>query len=405
MFIALKGASFNGNAFAAKAIEEGAAYAVIDEEEYAAGGDSRLILVDNCLETLQQLARYHRRRLDTKIIGITGTNGKTTTKELVAAVLAKKYNVLYTQGNLNNHIGVPMTLLRLTASHDIAVVEMGANHPGEIKTLAEIAEPDCGIITNVGKAHLEGFGSFEGVIRTKGELYDFLRGKGGTVFIDSGNEYLMRIAGMLDRVEYGTGGNGGEAVCGEVVSCAPLLKFRWKTQGGTWHETQTQLIGSYNIYNMLAAACIGLHFGVSEEQAARALEEYVPENSRSQLEITPYNRLIVDTYNANPTSMDAALRNFRDMDMPDKMAILGDMRELGPASGEEHQKVVDFLKETGIKDVWLVGSEFGKTSCGFRKFRNVDEVKAEILAHRPEGRCILIKGSNATKLYMLPELL
>lgn len=405
MFFALKGVSFNGNAFAEKALNEGSAYAVVDEKEYAAEGDSRMILVDNCLETMQRLANYHRRKTGTRIIGITGTNGKTTTKELITAVLSEKYNVLCTQGNLNNHIGVPKTLLRLTPEHDIAVVEMGANHPGEIKTLVNIVEPDYGIITNVGKAHLEGFGSFEGVIKTKGELYDYLRKKHGTVFIDGGNEHLMNISDGLAKVKYGTDKDDSLYIRGEVVSCAPLLKFRWKKEDGEWHETQTHLIGSYNICNMLAAACTGLFFGVTEQQAVHALESYRPENNRSQLDITPYNKLIVDTYNANPTSMAAALANFRDMEVSPKMAILGDMRELGAASREEHRKVTDFLKTVGIDNVWLVGDEFGQTECGFRKFRNVEEVKEEIARHRPEGFYILIKGSNGTKLFQLPELL
>lgn len=406
IFFALKGASFNGNAFASKALEQGCAYAVVDEKEYAPEGDTRFILTDDCLHTLQKLANYHRRHLGTKIIGITGTNGKTTTKELVATVLAKKYNVLFTQGNFNNDIGVPKTLLRLTKEHEIAVVEMGASHSGDIKTLVDIVEPDCGIITNVGKAHLQGFGSFEGVIKTKGELYDFLRDNGGSVFIHNENKYLQDIATGLQLVKYGTTPNDPSlSVSGEVVECAPFLKFRWHLAGGEWHEVQTHLIGSYNVYNMLAAACIGTHFGVGENLVSEALRNYVPTNNRSQLDTTPYNKLIVDTYNANPTSMMAALENFRDMAVSPKMAILGDMRELGSVSLEEHQKVVDFLFQNGISNVWLVGEEFAKTNCSYHKFNNVDEVKAEIASHRPEGYYILIKGSNGIKLFQLPELL
>ena len=243
------------------------------------------------------------------------------------------------------------------------------------------------------------------VIKTKGELYDYLRKKHGTVFIDGGNEHLMNISDGLAKVKYGTDKDDSLYIRGEVVSCAPLLKFRWKKEDGEWHETQTHLIGSYNICNMLAAACTGLFFGVTEQQAVHALESYRPENNRSQLDITPYNKLIVDTYNANPTSMAAALANFRDMEVSPKMAILGDMRELGAASREEHRKVTDFLKTAGIDNVWLVGDEFGQTECGFRKFRNVEEVKEEIARHRPEGFYILIKGSNGTKLFQLPELL
>lgn len=406
IFFALKGTSFNGNAFAAKALEQGCSFAVVDEKEYAPEGDSRFILTDNCLHTLQQLANYHRRQLGTKIIGITGTNGKTTTKELVATVLQKKYNVLYTQGNFNNDIGVPKTLLRLKPEHQIAVVEMGASHPGDIKTLVDIVEPDCGIITNVGKAHLQGFGSFEGVIKTKGELYDFLRNNAGFAFIHNDNKYLKNISTGLELVKYGSDHDDKSLlVSGEVIECAPFLKFRWSAKGGDWHEVQTHLIGSYNVYNMLAAACIGTYFGFDENEVSDALRDYVPTNNRSQLETTASNKLIVDTYNANPTSMKAALENFRDMAVSPKMAILGDMRELGSVSSEEHQKVVDFLKENNIDNVWLVGEEFGKTDCNFRKFPDVDAVKAEISVHKPEGYYILIKGSNGIKLFQLPELL
>lgn len=405
VFFALKGASFNGNAFAEKALRQGCSFAVIDEKEFAKDGDLRYILTDDCLATLQQLARHHRRQLGTKVIGITGTNGKTTTKELIAAVLEEKYNVLYTEGNLNNHIGVPKTLLRLTAEHDIAVIEMGANHPGEIKALVNIAEPDCGLITNVGRAHLQGFGSFEGVIRTKGELYDFLRESRGTVFIDSGNKYLTGIAGGLSLTEYGTGDHPGLCVSGEVESCDPLLRFRWRHRSGGWHSISTHLIGSYNITNMLAAACVGMHFGVTEEQVCHALAGYVPSNNRSELKTTEHNRLIIDAYNANPTSMAAAIDNFAGIRAERKMAILGDMKELGDVSKEEHQRVADRLKEAGIGQVWLVGSEFGKTVCDFRKFGSVEEVRQEIARQRPEDCCILIKGSNSTRLYELSDLL
>lgn len=400
IFFALKGDTFNGNQYAAAALEKGCAYAVVDEAEYAV--DNRFILVPDVLTALQQLANEHRRALGTKIIGVTGTNGKTTTKELIATVLSKKYNVLYTQGNFNNHIGVPKTLLRLTKEHEIAVIEMGANHPGEIKTLVDIVEPDCGIITNVGKAHLEGFGSFEGVIKTKGELYDFLRTKSGAkVFIDADNEHLMGIADGLELVKYGVDTKAGDVVVkGEVKACDPFLRFTWN--GG---EVQTHLIGAYNIYNMLAAATIGLHFGVTPEQVNEALAGYVPSNNRSQLTVTDRNKLIVDTYNANPTSMMAALKNFTLMTVSPKMAILGDMRELGSVSAAEHQKVIDYLKKEHIDDVWLVGEEFGKTVCSYRKFHNVDEVKQELNTNPVTGKYILIKGSNGIKLFELPELL
>lgn len=400
MFIALKGETFNGNAFAAQALKQGCRYAVIDESEYAGEGT---ILVDNCLQALQQLANYHRRQLKTPVIGITGTNGKTTTKELISTVLSRKFNTLYTEGNFNNHIGVPLTLLRLTKEHEMAVVEMGANHPGEIKTLVHIAEPDYGIITNVGKAHLQGFGSFEGVIRTKGELYDFLRAKGGaTIFIQNENPYLNGIAEGLTCVRYGQ--TAGLYVSGELISCSPFLSFRWTAEGVS-HEVNTHLIGSYNLDNMLAAAAIGRYFGVSDDDISSALVSYLPHNNRSQLKETADNKLIVDAYNANPTSMMAALKNFRQVEAPHKMVILGDMKELGEASREEHHKVVDYLKECGFDRVVLVGPEFAAATHSYQTFQHVDEVLADIRMHKPQGYYILIKGSNSMKLSQLPEYL
>lgn len=400
MFIALKGETFNGNAFAAQALKQGCRYAVIDESEYAGEGT---ILVDNCLQALQQLANYHRRQLKTPVIGITGTNGKTTTKELISTVLSRKFNTLYTEGNFNNHIGVPLTLLRLTKEHEMAVVEMGANHPGEIKTLVHIAEPDYGIITNVGKAHLQGFGSFEGVIRTKGELYDFLRAKGGaTIFIQNENPYLNGIAEGLTCVRYGQ--TAGLYVSGELISCSPFLSFRWTAEGVS-HEVNTHLIGSYNLDNMLAAAAIGRYFGVSDDDISSALASYLPHNNRSQLKETADNKLIVDAYNANPTSMMAALKNFRQVEAPHKMVILGDMKELGEVSREEHQKVVDYLKECGFDRVVLVGPEFAAATHSYQTFQHVDEVLADIRMHKPQGYYILIKGSNSMKLSQLPESL
>lgn len=406
IFFALKGASFNGNEFAQRALEQGCAYVVVDEEAYHQATDSRYILVDDCLTTLQQLAHYHRRTLGTRIIGITGTNGKTTTKELVSAVLSEKYNVLYTLGNFNNEIGVPKTLLRLTAEHELAVVEMGASHPGDIKILVDIVEPDYAIITNVGKAHLQGFGSLEGVIKTKGELYDFMRErKSGKVFIHAENEHLMGIAEGLDLIKYGTTSADDLYVQGEVMACDPFLRLAWTKDGQQRYEVQTKLIGTYNILNMLAAAAIGSYFGVSVEQINHALTHYTPTNNRSQLDVTSHNRLIMDAYNANPTSMMAALQNFRDMEVSPKMAILGDMRELGETSEEEHQKIVDFLSTLSLDEVWLVGEEFGKTRSPFRHFNDVDAVKEALQAQRPEQHYILIKGSNGIKLFQLPELL
>jgi UDP-N-acetylmuramoyl-tripeptide--D-alanyl-D-alanine ligase len=378
-----------------------------------------MILVDDCLQTYKDLAREHRRQFSIPVIGITGTNGKTTTKELVRAVLSEKYNVLATEGNYNNDVGVPKTLFRLTKEHEIAIIEMGASHPGDIKTLAETAEPTCGLITNVGRAHLQGFGSFEGVIKTKCELYDFLRTReNGLVFLDADNEWLVDQIHDDDTLWVSPYSSDPDkqysCISGEVIECNPLLKFRWrkplmdleeKNASLRWHKVQTQLIGAYNLTNLLAAIAVGINFGVDRKQICHALENYRPTNSRSQLLDTGRNRLIVDAYNANPSSMEAALDNFRQVKGKRKMAILGDMRELGESSGEEHQHIADLIGQSGIDEVWLVGEEFGKTSCPYRRFPDVEAVKEAIAKEQPEGFTILIKGSNGTRLYQLPELL
>ena len=414
IFLALKGESFNGNIFAESAIEKGCAYAIIDEPEYKK--DDRFILVDNCLQTFKDLAREHRRQFDIPIIGITGTNGKTTTKELIRAVLSECYNVMATEGNFNNDVGVPKTLFRLNKDHDIAVVEMGASHPGDIKTLVEAAEPNCGLITNVGRAHLQGFGSFEGVCKTKGELYDFLCAHECPVFVNRDNEHLMQMINERRKPEtdiyyYGQSDNSDILIRGEVISCAPFLKFRWREQDADagytseWLTVQTHLIGAYNLDNMLAAITIGYVNNIPFDKINHALENYVPTNNRSQLTETEHNHLIVDAYNANPTSMKAAIDNFRLMEVSPKMAILGMMGELGDVSQEEHQKIITLLEEAHFDEVWLVGSEFQKANSSFRTFANVDEVKATIAQQQPTGRYILIKGSNSTKLFQLPELL
>lgn len=408
IFIALKGASFDGNKFAAAALEKGCSYAVVDEKEYYVEGDDRYILTDDCLTTFKELSREHRRQFNIPVVGITGTNGKTTTKELVSAVLAEKYNVMHTEGNFNNDVGVPKTLLRLSPEHEIAVVEMGASHPGDIKKLVEYVEPTCGLITNVGRAHLQGFGSFEGVKKTKGELYDFLKAHDGLVFLNTGNPHLVEMAREreLDRV-ISYGGEDDANVQGRVTAADPFITIEWQEDGKpNVYSVKSHLIGAYNVDNMLAAVAVGLHFGVTPEQINHALEHYQPTNNRSELVKTADNTLIVDAYNANPTSMAAALDSFEQIDtkLP-KMAILGDMRELGAVSEEEHQKVVDTLKAKGLNDVWLVGEEFGKTQCDFHKYNNVEEVKQAIAGHKPTGKCILIKGSNGTKLFELPALL
>ncbi len=411
IFLALKGATFNGNQFALQALEKGCAYAIIDEQQEQQ--DSRLILVDDCLQTFKDLAREHRRHFDIPVIGITGTNGKTTTKELVRAVLAECYHVMATEGNFNNDIGVPKTLFRLNEEHDIAVVEMGASHPGDIKTLVETAEPNCGLITNVGRAHLQGFGSFEGVCKTKGELYDFLRDHKYPVFVNRDNEYLMKMTdGLADIYYYGQSDSPDILIRGEVLSCAPFLKFRWREQDqeagytSEWMEVQTHLIGAYNVDNMLAAITIGYVNNVPFDRINHALENYIPTNNRSQMTETKTNHLIVDAYNANPSSMKAAIDNFKLMEVTPKMVILGDMRELGDVSAEEHQHIVDMLQQGNFDKIWLVGEEFMKTYCaGCRTFHDVEEVKTAIAQEQPQHHYILIKGSNSIKLYQLPVLL
>lgn len=414
IFIALKGASFDGNKFAKAALEKGCAYAIIDEKEYAEEGNDRLILVDNALITYKELAREHRRSFNIPVIGITGTNGKTTSKELISAVLSEKYKVHHTEGNFNNDVGVPRTLLGMTSEHEIAVIEMGASHPGDIKILVEYVEPTCGLITNVGRAHLQGFGSFEGVKKTKGELYDFLKAHSGLLFLNESNPDLVEMAEKREFERVITYGQDATAdVRGEVISCTPFLNFSWQASQalGTEqivsavYEVQTHLIGAYNLDNMLAAITIGLHFGVEPQKICHALESYIPSNNRSQLTETATNKLIVDAYNANPSSMKAAIENFRLMAVEHKMLILGDMRELGEVSDEEHQRVVDQLKAAVLTNVWLVGEEFAKTQCDFRKFKDVEEVKVAIRENKPADSYILIKGSNGIKLFELPELL
>lgn len=416
IFFALKGATFDGNQFALQALSAGCAYAVVDDVQVAAA-DVRCLWVDDVLTTLQQLAHYHRLQLGTPIVQITGTNGKTTTKELMAAVLAEKYNVLYTQGNLNNHIGVPLTLLRLTPEHDVAVVETGANHPGEIAMLSEMVSPDCGLITNVGKAHLEGFGSFEGVVRTKTELYTHIRRRrldadsdSPFIMLDLDNPHLAPLGHDLAAFTYSEMAGEGD-VKGEVADCAPFLTLHWQQTGGTLHKVETQLIGAYNLKNVLAAIAVGLRFGVSGEQIDHALHCYRPNNSRSEFRQTAHNRLVVDAYNANLSSMHAAIENFRCISEPHKMMILGDMRELGEASEKAHEEVAQLAASAGCETVWLVGDLFARHpltppqdgATRFVHFADVEAVMAELQAHPITGHLILIKGSNGTRLFQLPE--
>ena len=436
IFFALKGETFDGNKFAMQALEKGCAYAVVDDltqctmhNAQCTINESQFIEVDNVLDSLQQLARYHREQLDIPFVGITGTNGKTTTKELVATVLSKKYRVHYTQGNFNNHIGVPLTLLSIKPNCEMAVIEMGANHPGEIKALADIALPTCGLITNVGKAHLEGFGSLEGVINTKKELYDNLAERGGHVFVNAANPLLMKALDnaqcttnglepwrKMHNVQLTTYSSNAEVsadVNGRLLRCAPYVEFEWKSQ------LSTHFVGAYNLDNMLAAITVGLHFGVAEEDICDAISNYVPANNRSQLTKTERNTLIVDAYNANPTSMMAAIDNFELMEGENKLAILGDMLELGEQSEIEHQTIVRRLVESKIEKVILVGKEFCKctmhdaqpTVLSLGEKCTIDNrfVVYESLNALLESQCvetlqsqlILLKGSNGIGLYKL----
>ena len=400
IFFALKGDKFDGNQYAGKALASGCVYAVIDNPDYYIG--ERTILVDNVLKTLQQLAHHHRKVLGLPIIGLTGTNGKTTTKELLAAVLSTKFNLLYTEGNFNNHIGVPLTLLRLTHDHEMAVIEMGASHPGDIKELVDIVHPNYGIITNVGRAHLEGFGSFEGVIRTKGELYDYIRRSKGKIFIKKENEYLQSIAKGIEQITYG---NGDDAFAsGQVVSCDPFLVFNWKQQGKL-HTVETHMIGSYNLDNVLAAVAVGRFFKIPAERISRAIAAYEPTNNRSQFKKTDNNELIIDAYNANPSSMKVALDNFITMPVQPKAIILGDMRELGPTSDELHAEVVEQIKKGQFDKVFLCGEHFSKVGKEFSPFATTEAMVEELRKQPLKGYHILIKGSHSMGLEKLADIL
>jgi len=395
LFFALKGDSFNGNLFAQDAIQKGCSYAFVDEKKFADG--KNIFYVPDSLKMLQQLARKHRETLGIPVIGITGSNGKTTTKELIASVLQQKYRVLYTQGNLNNHIGVPLTLLKLTKEDELAVIEMGANHQGEIKELVNIALPDYGLITNIGKAHLEGFGSFEGVIKAKGELYDFLREHHKKVFINQDNEILNSISVGLDKITYGA--NDGY-IKGKILHSEPFLSIEWNR-----HPIYTHLIGAYNFENILAAIAIGTYFEIPDDKIVKALEAYMPQNNRSQFKETGKNKLIIDAYNANPTSMKASLSNFLQMSFPTKMVILGDMKELGEQSEEEHQAIADLLSGSSLENVFLIGSCFKQTNSSFHTYNDVDEFLQWLRQHPIQDAMILIKGSNSMRLMKVVDFL
>jgi len=403
IFFALKGENFNGNRFALAALELGASYAVIDEAEFAV--NEQMLLVGNVLHTLQDLARLHRQRLGTPILAITGTNGKTTTKELTAAVLSKKFRLIYTKGNLNNHIGVPLTLLTLRTDTEFGVIEMGANHPGEIAELCNIALPDYGLITNVGSAHLEGFGSFDGVVQTKTELYRFLGQNDGTLFVNNANPILAGKTGQVKKIGYTTSRNF-EGLEGEVVSADPLLVFKVLFPKG-WLYIKTNMAGSYNLENALAATAIGQYFGIEPTVIASAIEGYQPDNNRSQVVVTERNRLLMDAYNANPSSTRAALENFTGIDAAKKGVILGDMLELGTFSKEEHQKMVDYLSTLNLDLIALTGPNY--TGCilpeSFHCFNNSIELSAFLKQKHLTGFLLLIKGSRGMKLEtIMPEL-
>lgn len=398
MFIALKGDNFDGNVFVENAIESGCKFALTSDEQRA--NNKTIFYVPDTLVALQQLASYHRQQMNATVIAITGTNGKTTTKELTSAVMKAKYgdDVINTEGNLNNHIGVPLTLLRIKTHHKYAIVEMGANHPGEIKTLADIALPDYGLITNVGTAHILGFGSFEGVIKTKCELYDNLKIHNGTIFVNGSNNNIFPKSERANRIVYGVDGSSLNA---SVESADPFLKVKFSNG----YSAQTNLIGAYNLENVMAAACVGIHFGVDMPTIVSALENYKPSNNRSQFISTSSNKLIVDAYNANPTSMKAALENFISLKSDsEKALILGDMLELGKDSEAEHGKIVEMIAASGIKKVMLVGQNFASVAkSGMSTFKNVDELIPVLTDNKLNGCLVLIKGSNSMKLTKVVE--
>lgn len=384
LFFALKGANFNGNTFAAQALEKGASYCVIDEEEYAIEG--KTILVSNVLETLQDLARFHRSKLAIPVIGLTGSNGKTTSKELIAAVLAKKYNTVATQGNLNNHIGVPLSVLSIKPGHDIAVIEMGANHQKEIEFLSSISVPDFGYITNFGKAHIEGFGGVEGVVKGKSELYQNVREHGNTVFVNGEDPKQVSLTSDLQRILF-------YPSAFTTISESPFLTLSFAHK-----EFSTHLIGSYNTMNIAAAFCIGMHFGVCLDEAIEAVSAYRPNNNRSQLIEKDNNTVHLDAYNANPSSVSEALQSFARLNQAPKALILGDMFELGETSLEEHQAIHDLALHLGFKNVLLVGKHFAQIKSEFPQFETYDRLENFLKEHPFTNTSILIKGSRGMAL-------
>lgn len=407
IFFALKGDNFNGNNYAKQALEQGCRYAVIDEAIQGYEEDDHLILVDNVLGTLQELAKHHRKQLKALIIGITGSNGKTTTKELINIVLQKKYNTYATVGNLNNHIGVPLTLLAINPEVEIGIIEMGANHLKEIALLCDIAQPDYGLITNIGKAHLEGFGGMEGIKKGKGELFEYIRNSSGKIFLNTDSKDLKEMAEGIPGMTYGTSGNND--VTGKIIAVDPFVKLKWSTPGEIHladgkESINSALIGNYNFYNILAAISIGNYFNVAEQEIKEAIENYVPTNNRSQILNTKNNVLWLDAYNANPSSMEAAINNFSAL-KADKMLVLGDMLELGDATAKEHQFIIDLAIQKGFFKVYLVGKYFSETKNSFPCFENVEQCSQFIKAENITGKTILIKGSRGIKLEKMLDVL
>jgi UDP-N-acetylmuramoyl-tripeptide--D-alanyl-D-alanine ligase len=397
VFVALKGEHFDGNDFAYQVANDNIAACVIADRKDLPHHE-RLFIVDDSLTTLQELAKLHREKCNTPIIGITGTNGKTTTKELVASVLSQKYNIIYTQGNFNNHLGVPLTLLQIKPDTEIAVVEMGANHPKEIELLCSLAQPNFGIITNIGKAHIEGFGSFEGVVKTKNELYDYLRNTNGKVFLNNDNHLLKELAQNLTNVKYGKNDNADYHA--SILSSNPYLSISWNN-----NTINTKLVGEYNFENVMAAITVGCYFNVDQKLIIKALESYHPTNNRSQFIKTEKNEVVMDAYNANPVSMSNSVKNFRNISDDNHLLILGDMKELGNESLNEHQEIINLIKELKFNNVILVGSEFNKINHDFVSFLNVDELIRHINQNEISGMKILVKGSNSIHLEKIINLL
>lgn len=407
LFFCLRGTNFNANEFALKALEGGCAFVVVDEEKYVV--NTNILFVKNVLIALQQLANYHRKQFNIPFIAITGSNGKTTNKELINIVLSKKYKTLATIGNLNNHLGVPFTLLSVTREHEIAIIEMGANHQGEIDELCKIAEPDFGLITNIGKAHLEGFGGIEGVKKGKTEMYRFIAAKKGIIFINGDDEILHCLALNNNKIVYGTTDKCD--VTGKAFSTDEYVSFKWTTHEGEkdWDKlplVKTHIIGHYNFVNLLCAVCIGNYFEVSAQKINEALTEYTPNMNRSQLEKTANNMLILDAYNANPSSMKVAIENFAGLNASDKLLIIGDMFELGEYAHEEHKKVLELIIHKKLNEVILIGPEFSKLAKNnFKTFATTPEAFAYLKEHSQKNKTILIKGSRGMKLEILKEAL